>query len=176
LRINITDTWILGEPNTSEPWSPRREEFHVTVEGSPVEWYFMCKSEGVKPLWIELNTGELQLMCAARSRIVDFGPDFRIIRVKREVSETYPGEHPTYYECHVKLDGPFQRNFPMSSRDLYRAERWYATKRSPRPFNPTTFVEAVRELAPNSRVRGYEYEIAIEDTNRLLDDKWIRET
>lgn len=154
-----------------------KEEWHVTVEGDPIEWKHLCDHLWMKPLWIELSNFSTQLMCASATNVNprEIGPNFRIVRVKHEVSELRLSDRPTYYECHVKLDGQFNPKLPNSSRDLYRSARWYVTKRSPRPFDALRFVNGVESLT-SSRVAGYEYEICINDTNRLLDDGWIEET
>lgn len=78
----------------------QREEWHVTVEGDPSQWRGWCVCNNIKPLWIELNTFERQLMCAipgslgrqvehgnevARNIIEGIHRSFNIVRVKHEV-------------------------------------------------------------------------------------------
>lgn len=145
------------------------EETHITVDGDPIRWHRWCLSHGIKPLWIELNTFQRQLMCAIKThgpesvawwqqRIVDAG--FIIVRVKREIqpyklditvhsdTEKRYLDVPTpaeaiYYECHAKFDGPFRPSWHMASRDLYRENRWYVTTRRSRPFDPQEWLDTV---------------------------------
>jgi hypothetical protein len=190
----------------------QHEEWHVTVDGDPTQWRGWCVMHDIKPLWIELNTFERQLMCAFpgdRGRQVDRGNEraasliegihhsFNVVRIKHEVApvkldvsthsspntfiETFGDVTPIYYECHVKLDGPFRPAMQMSSRDLFRAERWYVTRRQQTPFNAQEFVDMVRGWValPDgwrgpSVVHSFEYEAALLDTNPNLDVNWQR--
>jgi hypothetical protein len=163
----------------------RQEEFHVTVEGvDPIDWYNFCHEQGVKPLYIELNNMNLQLMCAMKvdpdEMIELFGtsfPDAKVVRVKHEVNVMNAEERPIYYECHVKIDGPLLANIPMSSRDLYRGTRWYLTKRSVNPFSANDFYQGVikrMENRSNQTVVGFEYEVCVRDTNPSIDSGWAR--
>lgn len=173
----------------------RHGEWHVTVLGDPFQWRGFCAAIGIKPLWIELNNFETQLMCAAdhdpRQEIFQGG--WQVIRTKHEV-ETFPIDITThnqkgptwlpetiegalYYECHVKIDGPFKPVFQMSSRDLFRRDRWYVTKREARPFNGKDFAEDIDRVLnhfPGGQctIDEYEYEAALIDTNHELDDNW----
>lgn len=164
---------------------PRREEYHVTVEDiDPIDWYNFCHEQGVKPLFIELNTMGLQLMCA-----MDVDPDeminllgtehpnAKVVRVKHEVNMMNEDERPKYFEAHIKIDGPMIHTMPMASRDLYRATRWYLTKRSPNPFDAKSWFESVvRRMEPrgNQKVVGYEYEVCVADSNPSIDAGWER--
>lgn len=179
------------------------EEHHVTVEGDPFQWRGFCAQLGIKPLWIELSTFERQLMCAITRRAdeairaINATGSFKIVRIKHEVQphtvdcnfvETGPYirhvpdvAEVKYYECHVKLDGPFRPAIRMASRDLFRAERWYCTLRTTQPFDPRDFVERVKFWASiadgwrgPSRVAGFEYEACVLDTNPELDARWSR--
>lgn len=188
----------------------RHEEFHVTVAPSKTQttfgltrtrnlafdWRRFCETLQIKPLWIELNTFETQLMCAAPTDPTELiiRAGYEILRFKHEVGvepinvSTFqdlgprfiPGTEPRalYYECHVKLDGPFRPDLPLASRDLYRQERWYMTHRSSAPFDGKAFVDAVMGNLRHTgdeitTLAGWEYEAAIEDTNSALDAKWI---
>lgn len=176
-------------------------EWHVTVEGSPILWHRLCTDLGIKPLWIELSNFERQLMCASKQdpREILLGPgvarQFKVVRIKHEVQpvtrtfdvSTYsdpavyytqltpPPEHVCYYECHVKIDGPFIPNLPNASRDLFRDNRWYLTERSDKPFDPSWFLLHCRFILRHStcNVVGGEYEACILDTNRGLDNRWM---
>jgi hypothetical protein len=173
----------------------RNGEWHVTVKGDPFQWRGFCTAIGIKPLWIELNNFETQLMCAAHENPQKeiFQAGWEIIRVKHEV-ETFPIditchqdqhrkvmpeeiEGALYYECHVKIDGPFQPGFPMSSRDLYRHDRWYVTKREARPFDPGPFASVIARCINLRGKQGvvdeYEYEAALIDSNHDLDARWL---
>lgn len=189
----------------------RHEEHHITVDPStvdPIRWHRLCVlAFNIKPLYIELNDHRTQLMCAVPKADVSnllhliARQDVKVVRVKHEVQELSPidvtshggadvmyitqhrGEVIRYFECHVKLDGPFCPELPGSSRDLYRVNRWYVTKRSRRPFDPLDFVHRVehaaalkaRELGSwrqPSVVAAFEYEAAIIDTNPAIDDRW----
>jgi hypothetical protein len=159
----------------------RHEEWHLTVKGNPLLWHAFCLEMGVKPLWIELNNFERQLMCAitdpvkaaAVKRRIEQNGVFKLLREKYEVMPNGSEENPLYYECHVKLDGPFIPTYRMSSRDLYRDERWYLTERWNSPFNPLRFIEQVRaSLEGICKVVGSEYEVALIDTNPDLDVNW----
>lgn len=174
---------------------PRHEEFHVTVAGDPFQWRGFCTAIGIKPLWIELNNLDLQLMCAANedpTSVIE-AAGWQILRNKHEV-ETHPlditsmqDEHTRwlpevvegalYYECHVKLDGPFNPHFMGSSRDLFRVNRWYVTKRETRPFDPQPFVNTIRRMAGLVRLPSvsaeFEYEAAIRDSNPDIDKGWL---
>jgi len=156
----------------------RHQEWHITVEGDPVRWHDFCLRQKMKPLYIELNDFRRQLLCAAQfnpmHNIIAACPHhFRIIRVKHEVSHLLPGDpSPLYYECHVKLDGEFNPELPMASRDLYRADRWYVTRRTQVPFLAQDFVAAVEDACDDAKVVGWEYEACLVDTNRALDAGW----
>lgn len=165
----------------------RHEEFHVTVDGvNPIAWFDFCTNQGVKPLYIELNTMGLQLMCGLEDeKAMDvftelFGSEFpegKIVRVKHEVNVMNDSERPVYYECHVKIDGPMLINQPMASRDLYRANRWYLTRRSPNPFSAEDFFRSVQkrmENRANQKVVEFEYEVCVSDSNPGLDAGWAR--
>lgn len=172
---------------TSEtPVVERHEEFHATIEGiDPIIWHRICLDNGIKPLYIELSTRNLQIMCAMHADprqpegdLVPFEQAIKdeggkIVRLKREVSELAEGETPIYYECHVKLDGPVRWDRRNVSRDLYRVDRWYVTKRSPSPFNAEEYVKLTAGMTKGSKIAGFEYEICIEDTNPSLDLGWI---
>jgi hypothetical protein len=117
-----------------------REEYHVTVEGDPFQWRGYCVGANIKPLWIELNNFERQIMCAITPKnleddccdldafVKDISRRFTVVRVKKEVQparldvSTFgnPGvfiysprvtPNAIYYECHVKLDGKFNPDF-----------------------------------------------------------------
>lgn len=96
-------------------------ESHVTVEGSQGQWCVLCRNLGIKPLLIELATGEhrRQLMCAAvfdgtleaacayttgiqeQARAVGL----EIVRMKLETPLDKASEYAAYayYEAHVKM-------------------------------------------------------------------------
>ncbi len=179
----------------------RHEEFHVTVEGDPFRWQGFCVSHGIKPLWIELNNFETQLMCASPTDPTEFikAAGWPIVRVKQEVApvsidvtthgvdpkdwpqilRTFPlakGETALYHECHVKIDGPFISWMPMASRDLYRHNRWYVTKRQERPFDPDRFAKHVKFILDHEpggcRIAEHEYEVCIVDSNKDIDKNW----
>jgi hypothetical protein len=156
----------------------RSHEWHVTVAPSscPVRWHRFCEQFGLKPLWIELNNFSRQLMCAAHQDVSEdcILAGFPVIRVKHEVSSPLHGEEVLYYECHVKLDGPFRPGAPKASRDLYRENRWYVTQRETKDFSPRPFVEWVRghPLSGELKVVAYEYEACLEDSNPELDARW----
>lgn len=187
------------KPTEQEPVSTtpapveRHEEYHVTVDGiDPIAWHAFCSDQGVKPLYIELSTRNLQLMCALKSlpaegasdapTFSDFTdaiaasfPEVRIVREKFEVNVMNQDERPVYYECHVKIDGPMLFNFPMASRDLYRQARWYVSKRSRNPFDADAFYRQILkrfEGRANQKIVGYEYEVCVRDTNHALDAGW----
>lgn len=167
-----------------------REEWHITVShdnaSAVANWHRWCQRQKIKPLYIELSNFERQLMCAASRDVSQAVADagWKIIRVKRE-RETQSGASgdlgALYYECHVKIDGQLEDLGPGvgASRDLYRADRWYATQRSNRPFDPSLFIDVVgRELvrlrpSRSNRIAGYEYEACLLDTNRGLDAGWL---
>lgn len=184
------------------------EEWHVTVEGDPLRWHSLCGSLGLKPLWIELNTFERQLMCASswdprvtnpRGHVIIEAAGFKIVRVKHEIQPcvrkidiTTAGHyHPIYhteqvpdpksviyYECHVKFNGPFTPSLPLTSRDLFRQDRWYITHRQRTPFNAMAFVSLVHNQLVVEGVpfehAGHEYEAAVYDSNSDLDASWLR--
>lgn len=181
------------------PMTNRREEWHVTVRGvSACRWARMCHETIVgpnrlelKPLDIELSTFERQLMCASPINPVDAlletkryynWPDvqdnFEIVRIKHEceVAGDFGLFGANYYECHVKLDGEFDPCAPfLMSRDLYRAQRFYATMRRYQPFDAEAFVESVKAFfRPTAHVAGHEYEACLSDTNEALDARWVR--
>ena len=167
-----------------------QQEFHVTVASvNVVAWIEFCLFQGIKPLWIELNNFERQLMCAARTDPSDAirRAGWRALRFKREVRPVRIDTtihcddkyltHPTpavtrYYECHVKLDGPFEPAWHLASRDLLREHRWYLTHRSIVPFDPNKFVDLCRLHIHASVIAGWEYEAAVQDTNECLDSNW----
>lgn len=172
----------------------RHEEWHVTVTGDPLVWPRMCAAFGAKPLWIELSTFERQLMCACPRRpplithrfpegeetIISCGAfgRFPVVRIKHEVAVALPDEAVQYYECHVKLNGPFNPKAPLASRDLYRENRWYSTMRSTLEFDPIEWVEFLMKhprLIAQSTIAGWEYEACILDTHQSLDEHWVRE-
>jgi hypothetical protein len=167
----------------------RVEEFHVTVDGvNPIDWFNFCSDHEVKPLHIELNTMGLQLMCALGEdpevlikKLTTYewpgAETVRVVRVKHEVNPMTANERPVYYECHVKLEGPMLGNIPMSSRDLYRGNRWYLTKRSANPFSAEDFYRGVvkrMDNRSNQKVLGFEYEVCVQDSNPSLDSGWAR--
>lgn len=162
----------------------RREEWHVTVSGvAPGQWHAFCEEQRIKPLFIELNNRALQLMCELREdpetsglleTIAEAG--WKVERIKHEVSALRPGEEVVYYECHVKFDGPFRADRRLASRDLFRTDRWYQTRRSPTPFVPEKFASQAALLAKGSKLDHFEYEICIRDTNPRLDDGWYEAT
>lgn len=184
------------------------EETHITVADNSADnvlrWRAYCAAHGMKALHIELNTFERQLMCAVKThgqRDVDYHvagvklAGFEVVRVKQEV-QPYKLDVSTfdkpdqfldcpnpvdvvYYECHAKFDGPFRPSWYMSSRDLLREGRWYATKRSATPFNVKEWLDMVQQWAfmqdgfrGPSCLAGWEYEAAILDTNPNLDGHW----
>lgn len=169
-----------------------RQEWHVTVTGDPMQWHrFLSGIKGiVKPLWIELNNFERQLMCASTvmnpSEII-MRRGFRIVRVKHEVeapildisthspsSLTPPVEGALYYETHVKFNGRFLPHLPMASRDLYRADRWYLTHRSEQPFDHMDFVRWAQQIVVGSNTfAGAEHEACLHDSNQELDARWV---
>lgn len=185
------------QPLVEEP-EPRVEEWHVTVENvHAVDWFNFCNEfEGVKPLYIELSTRALHMMCAMaddpRAPRGEDGksPSFeqeilgyfaehgvKIVRVKHEVSALRQGEKICYYEAHVKLDGDMRVDRKLTSRELYRGgRRWYMTKRSPEPFNPSVFAKQAVGMSKGSKIVGCEYEICVEDTNPKLDEGWFEVT
>lgn len=168
------------------------QEWHITVEGDPIKWWEWCTRERIKPLWIELNNFERQLMCAItpadleRDEAViegfeeDIARHFKIVRVKHEVQPEDPRfaqilgfGQVQYYECHAKINGIFEPDWPMASRDLYRAARWYITRRQTTPFDPNHFAYHVRKgLRSTSRLESFEYEACVRDTNPSLDQHW----
>lgn len=174
-----------------------REEWYVTVEGIfPVVWHRFCVGRKVKPLYIELSNGSLQLMCGLNrnpnaSFLAAIGKaGGRIVRVKHEVQPGHPqferpsGPSIVYYECHVKIDGPYAddpQDLPSDmgiSRDLFRPNRWYLTKRRPEPFDAANFAAGVKtflswDLTDRCRIVGVEYEACLTDTNKALDEGWL---
>lgn len=164
----------------------RFEEWHVTVEDSnAIDWFVFCLDKGIKPLFIELSTGELQLMCAASfdpTEMIEARGRFKIIRRKHEVSELREGEVALYYEAHLKFDGVYRADLTTASRDLYRSTdpkqtRWYLTKRHPKkPIDLVDFGERGRIVSQGkgSVMIGGEAEIVILDTNPGLDANWMR--
>jgi len=153
----------------------RHEEWHVTVDGiDPITWRLFCLEHNIKPLYIELNNFNTQLMCAANFDAEEMiaSAGINIVRVKHEVSLPVHGEPVVYWECHVKLDGPFVPEVEMSSRDLYRVDRWYATMRQPKQFDYQAFVDYI--VRPSGcKYAGHEYECAIKDTNPAIDRGWL---
>lgn len=161
-------------------------EYHVTVDGDP-----FCARHGIKPLWIELNNFNRQVLSASAFDPTNIiaGAGWSIIRTKFEVqpSRIDISTHDKanqfiewsvgacyYYECHVKLDGPFLPTMPMASRDLYRPNRWYCTMRHRNPFDYAGFVREVTGTvgAFGSYYAGHEYEACLSDTNEGLDAGW----
>jgi hypothetical protein len=148
-----------------------------------MSWHAFCTSErNVKPLYIELPNGELQLMCQMSD---DPDPSFleacedagfKIVRIKHEVNQLRDDETALYYECHVKVNGPWMKNIAMISRNLYRAGRWYITRRLESPFDGQQFSDLCRLRLDKSKYQkfdGFEYEIVVEDTNPDLDARWF---
>jgi hypothetical protein len=84
-----------------------------------------------------------------------------------------------YWEIHAKFDGPFRPAWHMSSRDLFREDRWYLTRREPQPFRFKEWLDMVQRWAlmqdgwrGPSCLAGWEYEAAVLDTNPNLDARW----
>lgn len=178
-----------------------KQEWHVTVQGDPFQWRGWCIANGIKPLWIELNNFNRQLMCAITEKdMVDACIDpaiiaagdvtpytvdmakagFEILRVKHEVQAPHNidiathGTPVIYYECHLKYDGRFRPELKATSRDLFRDHRWYATKRSETPFDPIAFKDFVeRIIAQRAHLDSFEYEACLFDSNPGLDHRWI---
>lgn len=172
----------------ADPWNipERHGEHHITVVGDPIAWRAFCAEQFVKPLYIELSDMRIQLMCAALDPF-DAGTfiatanaaGFKVIRHKHEVSAVREDEHVVYWECHVKIDGPFQPELglPNTSRDLYRQGRWYVTHRSLTPFDAEAFADRIVARLKNYRsvnVDAFEYEACIMDTNPSVDRGWLR--
>jgi hypothetical protein len=164
--------------------APRHEEWHITVKGDPVRWADFCREHDLKPLFIELQGGATQLMCASSFDpsilLLDLVDEnerqlFTIIRVKHEVSVLRDGERALYYEAHVKFNGPWRTDRKGVSRDLYRAheQRWYMTHRQATPFDAAAFGAKATVLARPSRFDEVEYEACILDTNPALDGGWL---
>lgn len=174
----------MAKEQTEQAPVERHEEFHVTVEGmNPIDWFNLCSDLDIKPLHIELNNMNLQLMCATSENPEELVEKInaiegaRVVRVKHEVNIMTAEERPVYYECHVKLEGDMLGNIPMSSRDLYRGNRWYLTKRSASPFSAEDFYRGVirrMENRSNQKVLGFEYEVCVQDTNPSIDAGWAR--
>lgn len=177
----------------------RPDEWHITVTGDQHHWRGFCTSIGIKPLRIELSTFEVQLMCAISGSWVaeEYGarPDaaihalqremmsrgFTTCRVKHELQAAAHEVIPDamYYECHIKLDGPFDPQAAMASRDLFREDRWYITRRELAPFDPAAWVRSMRDglrhfSSSRAVIHSYEYEAAVLDTNPALDARWVR--
>jgi hypothetical protein len=167
---------------------PRTEEWHVTVEGSPIDWYNLCNDLGVTPLYLELPDHRLQLLAtldadprvgSQSSAIPSFldqvtAHGFTVVRIKHEVAGLLPGETALYHEAHAVFDGVFRPDRRNASRDLYRAygrtgARWYLTWRSREPQR----VPDPRTLAKGSTLIRVEREIVILDTNPDLDKDWL---
>jgi len=158
------------------------QEWHVTTDMSidPTEWARFCRVNSIKPLYIELNTYGLQLMCQST-----FDPTeqikaggFPIVRVKHEYQPSPLLEGVVkYWECHCKFNGSFRPDLPMASRDLYRPGRWYVTQRSYQPFDPKAFAASVCEtIGPlGAQFQSFEYEACVQDTNEDLDKVWIQQ-
>jgi hypothetical protein len=174
------------QPEEEAPLAPRHEEWHVTVEGDPLAWATFCQEREAKPLYIELSDRRLQLLSA-----LSFDPEedtgagcsfldeataagFKVVRLKHEVSTLRPGEIALYYEAHAKFDGPFRHDQRSSSRELYRGNRWYLTRREAEPFSLEQFEAATRLMSKPSKFVGSEYEVCIFDSNPALDDGWLR--
>jgi hypothetical protein len=168
--------------------NPRFEEWHVTVEnGNPVHWDYVCRMYGIDPLFIELSDFRLQLLCTMRTPptepVAGEGSPtfldlctlegFTVIRIKHEVSALRDGEVALYYESHLKLDGPFRLDRKDASRDLYRANRWYRTKRSAQPFDAQEWGGIATSQSKPSKAVGLEYEAVLVDTNVALDAGWL---
>lgn len=171
------------------------EEWHVTVKGDPFQWRGICAQLGIKPLWIELNNFERQLMSASgfnpltitnvSGQSVIEAAGFKVERIKHEVQPSDPAQlgrfgpdDVVYYECHIKLDGPFMPQLAMSSRDLFRDSRWYLTRRSAFSFEPSDFLRRVQQYLMRGQmysgdIAGWEYEVAVMDTNRGIDHRWV---
>lgn len=185
LRPSNISTDPPVEPEPTPPPAPRHEEHHITVAGDPIKWYGFCRKQKIKPLYIELNNRNLQLMCAVDGNDprIDIGilqdamtdAGFTVLRHKHEVSELREGEKPLYWECHVKIDGVFRTDFGLTSRDLYRTNRWYVTRRLQRRFDGDAFAELIRRRLQgkqDQRYDSFEYEACIVDTNPGLDKGW----
>lgn len=165
-----------------EAAKPRFEEWHVTVDDTnAIDWFVFCVDKGIKPLFVELSTGELQLMCAASfdpTPLIEERGRFKIIRIKHEVSELREGEVALYYEAHLKFDGLYRADLATASRDLYRlGRRWYLTKRHPKkPIDLVDFGERGRIVAKGKEntLVGGEAEIVVLDTNPGLDTNWMK--
>jgi len=132
----------------------------------------------------------LQLMCAvgqdwftfkSANGVIDdllteiTNAGFEVLRHKHEVSEIREGEKPLYWECHVKIDGTFRTDFGQTSRDLFRKNRWYVTRRLQRRFDGEAFAELIRRRLvgkADQQFDSYEYEACIVDTNPGLDRGW----
>ena len=170
------------------PMTTRREEWHVTVSGIDApEWHALCRDLDVKPLHIELSNLDLQLMLATSRNPTSFINAFpsrvHVTRIKHEIEvpPCFAGVHPSlggpiYYECHVKFDGMrFPAHAPyLMSRDLYRENRFYATKRQRTPFDPSAFVRETMGRFHYAIYAGHEYEACLTDTNPNLDADWIK--
>lgn len=179
----LEDALKVREIMLSAP-PPRFEEWHVTVKGDPVAWADFCRENGIKPLFIELQGGATQLMCASAydpsSLIHQLMDDnerqlFTVVRVKHEVSALRDGEKAVYYEAHAKLNGPWRTDRKGVSRDLYRVQeqRWYMTYRSSTPFDAAAFALRAKSLSKPSLLAEVEYEACILDTNPALDGGWL---
>lgn len=188
MALETEATMITDLFNIAPMPAPRRQEFHVTVASDDAcRWKKFCASYNaprraghLKPLWIELNNFERQLMYACSEKVIGevILAQFRIARVKHEVDVVFPEDTPVYYECHVKLDGRFRADLPWSSRDLYRSNRWYLTHRADRPFSALDFLEEVKRMNRGrdgfgpSTIAGMEYEACLYDSNPSLDRYW----
>lgn len=155
----------------------RHQEWHVTVApDNVIVWNKFCRLWNIKPLYIELNNFNRQLMCAASFDPITIIREggYEIIRIKHEVSAVLPGDTTCYWECHVKLNGEFNADAPMASRDLYRQFRWYVTKREYAPFDAQDFANYVIQsgIGCMSDVAEFEYEACLLDTNPSLDAGW----
>lgn len=151
------------------------EETHITVADNGYanvrRWVDFCRAHSIKPLHIELNTLERQLMCAIRTHGRDdvnwwtgevAKAGFKVTRIKQEIQpyvldittfgddgkkflDVPAPRDVVYYECHVKFDGPFRPFIYLSSRDLLREGRWYMTRRSRAPFDVDACVRMFTE-------------------------------
>jgi hypothetical protein len=180
-----------------------REEYHVTVEGDPFQWRGYCVGANIKPLWIELNNFERQIMCAITPKnleddccdldafVKDISRRFTVVRVKKEVQPARSRRLDVRKSrrvhlltaCHPERDllrvprevgRQVQPRLRRASRDLFRAERWYVTKRQREPFNPDDFARLIANMVSyDSKFVAFEYEAAILDTNPELDARWM---
>lgn len=131
----------------------------------------------IEPLYFELSNRTLQLVGmtskdpSALITLIE-SKGWKVVRVKHTVSARIPGEDVVYYEAHVRFHGELRADLKLTSRDLYRHQRWYMTRRSPKEFDAKAFERLAAGLGKQSRVLGSTYMVCIEDTNPSLDDGW----